>query len=236
MGLRGLGVWGRGPSRGGCSGGRPAAVCLPRCARSEMTSLFSQSFRPAVTRRAVSGAGQRGQGWAAGPVPTQGKSPQRSCGCALPSRPCYPPRGPATPPRAGSLTPAPAGPLSWHFLVLRPGSVSRFLFPLLSGTQAQRPSPASSSDPTRVSGLPRLDSLPRGQVAQTPWPVALVTACLLGPGTPRNHILPCRRGWPRGPATWPDIGYPGRLHQTLGPRAPSRLPERDPPCPLSPAS
>ena len=48
---------GGGPLWGGCSHGRwvvpalhPARVCLPRWARSEMTSLCSQSFRPAVTR------------------------------------------------------------------------------------------------------------------------------------------------------------------------------------------
>lgn len=199
MGLCGLSVRGR----GGCSRGRQWCRCSPRCARSEMMSLLSQSFSPAVTRQAVSHPGQRGQGWAASPAPTQGKSPQRSCGCALPSWRLYLLR-------AGSLTPTPLRDLwpgtSW---CSGPGSGSCSPFPLLSGTQAQRPSPASSSDPIRVSGLPPLDSLPGGQLAQTPWPVGLVTACLLAPGTPRNHIFPCRRGWPNGPPAWSDIGCPG---------------------------
>lgn len=216
MGLRGLSVRGR----GGCSRGRRRCWCSPRCARSEMMSLLSQSFSPAVTRQAVSHPGQRGQDWAASPAPTQGKSPQRSCGWALPSWPLYLLK-------AGSLTPTPLRDLcpgtSW---CSGPGSVP--VLPSRSCLQLK---------PRGLALLPPLDSLPGGQLAQTPWPVGLVTACLLAPGTPRSHIFPCRRGWPNGSPAWSDIRCPGKRHQILGPRAPSRLPEWDPPdapCPQSP--
>lgn len=199
MELRGLRRWrGRG---GGVArqvvapGLHPARACLPRWARSEMTSLFSQSFRPAGTRHAVSRHGQRAR---LAPLPaTPG---QESTKVAPAISPC---RGPGVSPRPPHLSPR----------GLRPGtSRARVqaqaphapLAPALSAP-APRPRPASSSDPVRASGrlpLP-LNGLQGEQLAVTPWPSGL--GHCLSPGAPRSHILPWRRGRPSGPQSWPDI-------------------------------
>lgn len=221
---------GGGPLWGSGSHGRwvapamhPAWVCLPRWARSEMTSLFSQSFRPAVTRQAVSRHRQGGQGWAAGPAPIQGKSPQRSHGVCPPLMASLPAEGPGISP-----PPLPAGPLSWRFMprvsfllalltpVLNssPEAEARFLLGPHQGLGA-----ATSRQPLQGGSWPRHPGrwpplLPAPRSPQEPLGTTSFPVGVVGPVVPNlGQTSRC----------------PGELHQILGPRAPSRLPEWDPP-------
>ena len=167
---------------------------LPRWARSEMMSLFSQSFRPAATGQAVSLQGQLAQ------VPPRA-SPQWSPGVCPPLLASLPAEGP------GTSRPARDAP---HISLrgLRPVtsccSRPRARFPLTLLAPALNSSPEAEArfllGPHRGLRAAASRQPSRGAVAQTPgrWPRSSPSL----PPASGNYILACRRGGPSAPQSW----------------------------------